>query len=119
MLTRRTTLGLVGSLLPAFAAAAPVSRRLRGSAVSALKEQMPPPLLTRAPPQLLTGAIVPGATDSFSVESQGYGSFTGMAYTVPAHSDGRVTADIQTLALTSADVQTLVDLIKGMLSASQ
>lgn len=57
--------------------------------------------------------------DSYSVESQGYGSLSGLNYTVPAHTTGKIKAKIQTLALTSNDVKNLVDLIKGMVSASQ
>lgn len=59
------------------------------------------------------------AQDSFSVESQGYGSVTGIAYTVPAHAEGNFKADIRYLSLTSADVDTLNGLIKGLVTASQ
>ena len=75
--------------------------------------QLPPPLI------LANKTPLAGATDSFSVESQGYGSFTGLAYTVPAHTRGKIQATIQTLALTSTDIKNLNDLIKGMVSASQ
>lgn len=59
------------------------------------------------------------AQDSFSVDAQGYGSVTGLAYTVPAHADGNVIADIRYLSLTSADVANLNELMRGMVSASQ
>lgn len=61
---------------------------------------------------------VPSATDSFNVSAQGTGSFTGLAYTVPAHTKGHLEAEIETLALTSEDVKNLNDLIKSMVSAS-
>jgi hypothetical protein len=59
------------------------------------------------------------ATDSFSVSAQGNGSFTGLAYTIPAHVSGKITAAIQTLALTSSDVDNLNTLIKGMVEAAK
>jgi hypothetical protein len=69
----------------------------------------PQPLLAR----------VDEAVDSFSVTAQGNGSFVGLAYTVPAHSTGNVSASIQTPCLTSANVADLNDFIRGMVSASQ
>jgi hypothetical protein len=84
------------------------------------------PASTRAtvilPPKLITPRARPAATpvgDSFSVEGQGYGTFSGLSYTVPAHTNGKVKANIQVLALTSTDVDNLNTLIKGMVSASQ
>jgi hypothetical protein len=59
------------------------------------------------------------AIDGFSVSAQGNGSFTGLAYTVPAHTSGKIKAQIQTLALTSSDVDNLNTLIKGMVDASK
>jgi hypothetical protein len=76
--------------------------------------QFPEPLVRVAP--LAPGG---GAADSFSVDAQGNGSLTGLGYTVPAHTRGPIKAKLQTLALTSADVKNLNDLIKGMVSASQ
>ena len=76
-----------------------------------------PPAQIEKPPEVEEALRV--AEDSFSVNSQGYGSVTGMAYTVPAHSDGNIKANIRYLSLTSADVDTLNSLIRGMLSASQ
>jgi hypothetical protein len=60
-----------------------------------------------------------GAEDSFTVASQGFGSVTGITYTVPAHSDGNVKANIRYPSLTSVDIENLNNLIKGMLSATQ
>jgi len=74
------------------------------------------------PPKLISPSAriaAEQAIDSFSVESQGYGSFSGLAYTVPAHTNGKIKAKVQVLALTSADVDSLNTLIKGMISASQ
>jgi hypothetical protein len=77
-------------------------------------------LMPPAQPQALEDEkAFEAAADSFSVNAQGNGSVTGIAYTVPAYSDGRVTADIRYLSLTSADVDTLNSLIRGMVSASQ
>ncbi|SIO63194.1 hypothetical protein SAMN05444166_7273 [Singulisphaera sp. GP187] len=60
----------------------------------------------------------PAAKDSFNVAAQGYGSFTGLAYTVPAHTSGNIKAKIQTPALTSQNIKDLNTLIEGMVSAS-
>lgn len=61
----------------------------------------------------------PAASDSFNVSAQGNGSFTGLAYTVPAHIKGKITAKIKTLAMTSQNIKDLNDLIYGMLQASE
>lgn len=76
------------------------------------------------PPDLLDTSsedekLLQAAEDSFTVAAQGLGSVTGIEYTVPAHSDGRVRADIRYPSLTSVDVDNLNSLIKGMLSAAQ
>lgn len=63
--------------------------------------------------------MIADATDSFSVESEGFGSLTGLAYTVPAHSEATIKASIKSLALTSVDVENLSALMRGMLSSSQ
>lgn len=110
MFTRRNAIftGVAASLAASAARAQ--------TAKSEVVELLPPTFqeLEQARPGLLGDAA-----DSFSVEAQGYGSFTGLAYTVPAHTRGKITAQIQTLALTSIDVQNLNNLIRGMLSASQ
>jgi hypothetical protein len=56
---------------------------------------------------------------SFSVEACGTGSFTGLAYTIPAHASGKLKAAIQVMALTSADMEDLNKMIMGLLSASK
>lgn len=66
-----------------------------------------------------TAADEPSASDSFSVDAQGNGSFTGLDYSIPAHTKGTIKAKIETLALTSEDVNNLNNLIKGMVSASE
>lgn len=77
-------------------------------------------VIVQLPPRLIAPfEPAAGAADSFSVESQGYGSLSALAYTVPAHSNGKIKAEIETLALTSNDVKNLNDLIRGMVSASQ
>lgn len=58
-------------------------------------------------------------TDSFSIEAQGFGSFSGLKYEVPAHTEGMIKAKVQIPAFTSIDIENLNNLIKGMLSASQ
>jgi hypothetical protein len=70
----------------------------------------PATILVDAPPASETG---------FSVEAQGTGSFTGLSYTVPAHTSGTLKATIQVMAITSEDVQKLNDLVISMLSASE
>jgi hypothetical protein len=71
------------------------------------------------PPPMLRTHAVRAATDGFSITSQGYGSITGLTYTIPAHTDADFDVDLKVLALTSNDVQNLNNLIKGMVSASQ
>jgi hypothetical protein len=110
MLSRRTLLATGSAGMIASAAHAQSPSKTSNSTVVI---QLPPPILSR---QIATAGA---ATDSFSVESQGYGSFTGLAYTVPAHTKGKLKAQIQTLALTSNDVENLNNLIKGMVSSSQ
>lgn len=80
---------------------------------SRIRIQLPPVLL---PSDL---AVAGAAADAFNVASQGFGSFTGLAYTVPAHTRGKLKAEIQTLALTSNDVNNLNNLIRGMVNSSQ
>lgn len=93
------------------------------SNANARQSQSPPKRPTIIlPPKLIAPSakiMAAEAADSFSVEAQGYGSFTGLAYTVPAHTNGKIKAKVQVLALTSADIDNLNTLIKGMLSASQ
>lgn len=60
----------------------------------------------------------PGSETGFSVEAQGTGSFTGLSYTVPAHASGTLKADVQVMAITSADVDKLNRLVSSMLSSS-
>lgn len=59
------------------------------------------------------------STNSFSVDAQGHGSLTGLAYTVPPHSEGVIEAELQTLSLTSQNIADLNNLISGMVSASK
>ena len=63
--------------------------------------------------------MCPTSSPAFSVEAQGTGSFTGLSYTVPAHTSGTLEANIQTLAITSADVEKLRSLVMSMLEASK
>jgi hypothetical protein len=78
-------------------------------------------LIVQFPPKLIVTSALQagGAVDSYSVEAQGYGSISGITYTIPAHTNGNIKAKLQTLSLTSNDVANLNELIKGMLSASQ
>ena len=62
----------------------------------------------------------PGDTEhGLSVKVQGPGTFQGLSYTVPAHTKGTLKAKVETLALTSQDIQTLRILVKSLLKASQ
>jgi hypothetical protein len=70
-----------------------------------------PPNLTRAKPLVVT--------DGYSIDVQGNGSITGIGYTVPAHSDADIRLKLKVFALTSAAVEDMNNLIKGMLTASQ
>jgi ribosomal protein S13 len=70
-------------------------------------------------PTPITFDDIPSSQTGFSVEAQGIGSFTGLAYTVPAHTEGKIEADIKTMAITSEDVKKLNDLVMSMLNASE
>lgn len=71
-----------------------------------------------APHQILLAATPAATGDAFSVDAQGNGSLTGMAYTIPAHTKGNVTVNLQTPALTSQNMEDLNSLIQSMLSSS-
>ncbi|ASK30013.1 hypothetical protein CEY12_07780 [Chryseobacterium sp. T16E-39] len=58
------------------------------------------------------------AKESYSIEVSGQGQLTGLSYTIPAHTEGRITATLQISALSSQDVKDLNDLAIGMLNAS-
>lgn len=75
---------------------------------------LPPPFPTPIK-QLDAGPV----TDGFSVDVQGYGSITGLAYKIPAHTDADFDIDLKILSLTSADVANLNKLIEGMVGASK
>lgn len=70
-------------------------------------------------PAILTVDAPPASETGFSVEAQGTGSFTGLSYTVPAHTSGTLKAAIQVMAITSADVDKLNTMVMSMLSASE
>ena len=70
----------------------------------------PTAMVLEAPPATQTG---------FSVAAQGTGSFTGLSYTVPAHTSGNLKARIQVMALTSEDVKELNALVMSMLNATE
>jgi hypothetical protein len=62
-----------------------------------------------------------GGSDNYSgisVDAQGTGSITGLTYTVSAYTKGRITAKLQTPALTSTDMANLNTLINSFLDAS-
>lgn len=56
---------------------------------------------------------------AYNIKITGYGSISGIDYTIPPHSKGTVTAKLKMKALTSADIKDLNDLAMGMLNASQ
>ncbi|MBT2623456.1 MULTISPECIES: hypothetical protein [Chryseobacterium] len=58
------------------------------------------------------------AKESYSIEVSGQGQLTGLSYTIPAHTEGRITATLQISALSSQDVKDLNNLALGMLEAS-
>jgi hypothetical protein len=58
------------------------------------------------------------ATESYSIEVSGQGQLTGLAYTIPAHTEGKIKAKLQISALTSEDVKSLNDMAMGFLDAS-
>lgn len=55
----------------------------------------------------------------YSVSAKGTGSFSGLSYTVPAHTSGKLKAKIQIMAMTSDDVKKLNDMAFAMLSVSK
>ncbi len=56
--------------------------------------------------------------ESYSIEVSGQGQLTGLSYTIPAHTEGKIKAKLQISALTSEDVKSLNALAIGMLDAS-
>ena len=69
-------------------------------------------------PAVVADTLAGGAEEAFSIEVSGLGQLVGLSYTVPAHTSGKITATLQTSALTSEDVKNLNDLAMGMLNAS-
>lgn len=69
---------------------------------------------------LLTANVTdsPSTSTGFSVSAQGTGSFSGLSYTVPAHTKGSLEAEIKVMAITSEDVKKLNDLVLSMVNAS-
>ncbi|MCA2379154.1 hypothetical protein ATU3C_20615 [Agrobacterium genomosp. 3 str. RTP8] len=58
------------------------------------------------------------AKESYSISVSGMGQLTGISYTVPAHTTGKIKAQLQISALSSQDVKDLNTLALGMLDAS-
>lgn len=61
---------------------------------------------------------IPSSTTGFNANSVGTGSFTGLAYTVPAYTKGTIKADLEVMCITTEDVKTLNSLVDTMLSSS-
>jgi len=58
------------------------------------------------------------AEESYSIDVSGQGQLTGLSYTIPAHTEGKIKAKLQISALTSDDVKSLNDMAMGFLDAS-
>lgn len=70
------------------------------------------------PAERVTFPLTGSAEESFSIEVAGMGQLTGLAYTIPAHTTGRIKANLQISALSSEDIKGLNALAMGMLDAS-
>ncbi|KAN0039561.1 hypothetical protein ACTA71_007358 [Dictyostelium dimigraforme] len=57
--------------------------------------------------------------EGYNCEAQGIGSFTGLGYTIPAHSKGTIKTKIEVMAMTSDDIDHMNQLVESMLSASK
>ncbi|KAN0034484.1 hypothetical protein ACTFIV_001002 [Dictyostelium citrinum] len=57
--------------------------------------------------------------EGFDCEAGGLGSFTGLHYSIPAHSKGTINTKIQVMAMSSDDIEHMNHLIESMLSASK
>ncbi|KAN0034485.1 hypothetical protein ACTFIV_001003 [Dictyostelium citrinum] len=57
--------------------------------------------------------------EGYNCEAQGQGSFSGLDYTIPAHTKGTIKAKIQVMAMSSADIEHMNQLIESMLTASK
>ncbi len=55
---------------------------------------------------------------SFSIEASGEGSFSGLNYSIPAHSTGKILTKLNIMCMTSDNVKNLNSLAMGMLDAS-
>ncbi|WP_051884978.1 hypothetical protein [Chryseobacterium luteum] len=58
------------------------------------------------------------AKESYSIEVAGEGQLTGLSYTIPPFTQGRITASLQISAMSSQDVRNLNDLAISMLNAT-
>jgi hypothetical protein len=72
-----------------------------------------------APDFSLEDSVISSSQDSFTIEAEGTGSITGISYTVPAHTEGKVSVDIKMMAITTQNVKDLNDLIMSLLDASR
>lgn len=71
------------------------------------------------PSFVVESAAEPGtAEEAYSIDVQGQGQLAGLSYTIPAHTSGKISAELQTSALTSEDVKNLNEMAIGMLDAS-
>jgi len=52
------------------------------------------------------------------VKAQGTGSFTGLSYTIPAHSKGTIKAKISVMVITLEDIRKLNKMILSMVNDS-
>ena len=68
---------------------------------------------------IVHGAEAGSATDGVAITSYGKGQLAGTTYTVPAH--GKITVDftLQIQCVSAAQVQTMDQLIRGLLKASE
>lgn len=70
-------------------------------------------------PMVLGDGQPQDASTGFSVDAEGTGSFTGLAYSIPAHASGTLKAEIQVESLTTQNIADLNTMVLNLLSASE
>ncbi|KAN0039562.1 hypothetical protein ACTA71_007359 [Dictyostelium dimigraforme] len=69
-------------------------------------------------------AALPGeprgsSDEGYNCEAQGQGAFSGLDYTIPAHTKGSIKAKLQVMAMSSDDIDHMNKMVESMLSASK
>ena len=75
-------------------------------------------MMTARLPGPATPAATPSEATGIAVNSVGTGSFSGVNWTISAHTTGKIEVDLQIEAITTTDINNFNKLVMAMLSAS-